>query len=284
MNEIILILACVPLYVVSVFCDKFISATKNNRAGSTYNVLKFFVCALFTIPVLVAAKAPRLSWGALICGIGCGILYTISKTLILKGYEKTSVSFMTLCHSSGMIIPCVVAHFLWDERLSFVALIGIVLTIAAVVLLKDSGGEKGKINLIGILIGLVIFLTSGGVMIFQKVMGIHFENGVAAYNLFSFLVPVLALLPTAGVKKAEVVSLKKIVLCAIGGGVAFSVISLVMTAVSGAVPSVIMFPLFNGIGIIAVCIGSIFAFKEKLNRNKIIGLIIGVLGLCLVNI
>ncbi len=284
MNEIIIILACVPLYVVSVFCDKLISSTNDNRASSAYNVLKFTICALFTLPILMAAKAPRFNFGALACGIGCGLLYTTSKTLILNGYEKTSVSFMTLCHSSGMIIPCIVGAFYWNEKLTAFAVVGILLTVAAVVLLKDNCGEKGQMNFIGILIGLVIFLTSGGVMIFQKIMGRYFSDSNAAYNLFSFIVPVLILLPTAKVKKIENISKLKVVLCAVGGGVAFSIISLVMTAVSGKVPSVIMFPLFNGIGIIAVCVSSIFAFKEKLNRNKIIGLIIGVLGLCLINV
>jgi multidrug transporter EmrE-like cation transporter len=41
---------------------------------------------------------------------------------------------------------------------------------------------------------------------------------------------------------------------------------------------------FNGLGIITVCIGSIFVFKEKLNLQKVFGLIFGVLGLFLINI
>jgi drug/metabolite transporter (DMT)-like permease len=44
-----------------------------------------------------------------------------------------------------------------------------------------------------------------------------------------------------------------------------------------------MFPLFNGTGIILVALLSALFFKEKLTKNKIIGLLIGLVGLCLVN-
>ncbi|MBQ5810356.1 MAG: hypothetical protein IIW23_02125, partial [Clostridia bacterium] len=75
-----------------------------------------------------------------------------------------------------------------------------------------------------------------------------------------------------------------ITFCALGSAISLSVISLVMTRLASNVPSVILFPLFNGFGIIAVCIGSVFAFKEKLNTKNIVGLILGVLGLCITNL
>jgi multidrug transporter EmrE-like cation transporter len=57
-----------------------------------------------------------------------------------------------------------------------------------------------------------------------------------------------------------------------------------MTSLSGRVPSVLLFPLFNGLGIILVCIGSFFAFKEKFTLKMLIGLILGVIGLCMLNV
>ena len=57
-----------------------------------------------------------------------------------------------------------------------------------------------------------------------------------------------------------------------------------MTQMSGVVPSVIMFPLFNGLGIIAVSLGSMLVFKEKMTPSKLIGLFMGVIGLCLINL
>ena len=72
--------------------------------------------------------------------------------------------------------------------------------------------------------------------------------------------------------------------CALGSGVCLAVIGFVMTTLASGVPSVILFPLFNGSGILAVCIGSVFVFGEALNAKQTAGLLLGVCGLCLVNL
>jgi drug/metabolite transporter (DMT)-like permease len=223
--------------------------------------------------------------GALLCGIACGVMYAVSKTIILKGYEKTSVAFMTLCHASGMILPCIIGHFFWSEPLSLLSLIGILLAVASIVLLKDSKKDKKSFDAVGILIGILVFLTSGGVMIAQKLMGLYFsgQSGVA-YNFYSFVVACLLLCGFARPKETAKRDWKRILLCATGSAVSLSVISMVMTGLAGRVPSALLFPLFNGSGIIFVCVCSVFAFKEKLTPKKILGLILGVCGLCLVNL
>lgn len=286
--KILIILACVPLYVINSFCDKIISAKKGDRCNTLYNCIKFFLCSLCMLPLLFAAPPARVGMGSVICGLICGLLYTVSKTVMLKGYETSSVAFMTLCHSSGMILPCIVGHFLWNEKLNFFGLFGIVITVLSILLLKGSGGKKDKIQTVGILCGLVIFLTSGGVMLTQKTMGHSFQGeGVTLYTLYSFLLPTLLLGILSG-SKVKSIDWKKdgklLWLCASGSALSLAAISLVMTFLAADVPSVILFPLFNGTGIIALCIFSVFAFGEKLNLKKAIGLILGVLGLCLINL
>ena len=161
---------------------------------------------------------------------------------------------------------------------------GIILAIASIVLLKDSKAEKRSFDIMGILVGLVVFLTSGGVMIAQKLMGLYFvEQSVSAYNFYSFIVAFLILCLFVRPQKRDKKDTKALLLCAAGSGISLCVISLVMTKLAGNVPSVLLFPLFNGLGIIFVCIGSVFAFKEKLTVKKIIGLILGLVGLCIVN-
>lgn len=287
-TKILWILACVPLYVVNAFCDKFVSVKNQKGYNTLYNCIKFFICSACMVPVFLLTHGGRFAFGGLVCGVLCGIFYAVSKTVMLKGYEATSVAFMTLCHSSGMIIPCIVGHFLWSEKLSLISLCGIVLTILSILLLKGRGGYRKTIGSSGIVFGLIIFLTSGGVMITQKAMGFYFrEEGITLYTFYSFLVPALILLIFSGrgeKKKLSEGDGKRIGICALGSAVSLSVISFVMTSLASGVPSVILFPLFNGLGIIAVCISSVFVFKEKLNFSKAIGLILGVLGLYMINL
>ena len=284
MKEIFIILACVPLYVVNSFCDKWVSSKNGNKYNFLYNCIKFFIAGLCTLPLFLTDGAPKFKAGAILCGAACGVMYAISKTIILKGYEKTSVAFMTLCHSAGMILPCVLGHFFWSESMSALSFVGILLAVVSIVLLKDSKGSKNRFERIGILIGIVVFLASGGVMIVQKLMGLYFAGqSVSAYNFYSFVVAFLLLSMFVRPEKECKKDMKLVIPCAAGGAVSLCTISLVMTSLAGRVPSAVLFPLFNGTGIICVCLGSVFAFKEKLTTKKTIGLILGVCGLCLVN-
>lgn len=287
-GKILIILACVPLYVINSFCDKVLSTKNGNSFNYIYNCLKFCICSLCMIPLLFVKVSSLFAAGSIVCGVSCGLMYAVSKTVMLKGYEATSVAFMTLCHSAGMIVPCIIGHFLWSEKLSVLSIMGILVTIFAITLLKDNRAATTKFKAKGIIFGLIIFLTSGGVMISQKAMGVYFETeGVSAYTLYSFIVPALILSLLSKPKTIKNINLKDkktIGFCALGSAISLSVIGFVMTRLASSVPSVILFPLFNGLGIIAVCIGSVFAFKEKLSIKNVVGLLLGVCGLCLVNL
>ena len=166
MKEIWLILACVPLYVVNAFCDKAVSAQKGNTYNFLYNAIKFFVGSLLLLPMLLMDKAPKLEAGVILCGVATGVMYALSKTLMLKGYEKTSVAFMTLCHSAGMILPCLLGHFFWAEPLGVLSVIGMLLAVVSIVLLKGGKEEKKGFDPVGVALGAVIFLSSGIYLVF----------------------------------------------------------------------------------------------------------------------
>lgn len=282
-KEILCILACVPLYVLNSFCDKYAS---QRNAPFYYNFLKFLIGSLCLLPLFCLDNAPKFAWGAMLCGALCGVFYAVSKTVILKGYEITSVAFMTFCHACGMILPCLLGAVFWNERLGFLPILGILLAIFSIVLIKDSPKGSARLSMAGTAIGLVVFLTSGGVMVVQKLMGLYFaDQSNSAYNFYSFAVAFLLLGVCCTQKKqhCENATKKATALCAFGSALSLCIISLVMTSLAGAVPSVILFPLFNGLGIVCVCLGSVVLFKERLTRRKCIGLALGLLGLCLIN-
>ncbi len=285
MPPILTVLLCMPLYAVNALADKYASLRCSGRHSYLYNALKFLIGFLMLLPVFLADDTPRLAIGPLLCGTAAGVMFAFSKTVLLIGYERTSVSFMTLCHAAGMIFPCLVGVFVWDEKLSLPAMLGMLLTVASAVLLKGGDREAGKTYpLSGVIIGVLVFLCSGGIMVMQKLMGVTFAGqSIPAYNLYSFGVAFLLLLPGVHPKMETVATLKAAVGPAIASALSLCLIGLVMTGLTKAIPSVILFPLFNGLGITLVCISSVFLFGEKLNPLKLIGIGMGVLGLCLVN-
>ena len=165
----IYILLCVPLYVLNSFCDKYISLENKTPVNSIYNIIKFFIGTILLLPMFLMDSS-KFEWGVIGCGILCGIMYAVSKMVILSGYEKTSVVFMTLCHSAGMVLPCVLGHFLWGEKLTLVSAWGITFVIISIMLLKNSSKAGEKRSFKGVLIGIIVLITSGGVLIVQKIM------------------------------------------------------------------------------------------------------------------
>ena len=122
-------------------------------------------------------------------------------------------------------------------------------------------------------------------MVAQKLMGLYFaEQSISAYNFYSFIIAFFILCFFAKPKNVDKKSKKSVLICAMGSAVSLSIISVVMTKLAGSVPSVVLFPLFNGLGIVFVCISSVFAFKEKLSIKNVVGLSLGVCGLYLVNL
>lgn len=284
MTEILLMLACVPLYALNSFCDKLIS---KNGAGDQlrYNCMKFLLGSLILLPLFCLDSAPKWEVGVILCGVGCGVMYAINKTVILKGYQRGSVVFMTVCHASGMIVPCIIGHFFWSEPLGWLSTVGILLAIFSIVLLKNGKqGEDNRTDPLGVLIGIVVFLTSGGVMVMQKLMGLCFsEQSVSAYNFYSFVVAFLLLCPFVRPSGEKPKKMRPTLLCAVGSASSLCIISLVMTALAGKVPSVILFPLYNGLGILTVCVGSALLFHEKWTKRKSVGVLIGLVGMFLIN-
>lgn len=62
MKEILIILACVPLYAANAFCDKLASTKNGTRTNAFYNVLKFLTGSFFFIPLVILDDAPQFGW------------------------------------------------------------------------------------------------------------------------------------------------------------------------------------------------------------------------------
>ena len=275
------IILCIPLYVLNSFCDKYISGENSKHTNSIYNIVKFLIGTIILLPMFLTDEA-KLEWIVITCGIAGGVMYAVSKMIILTGYEKTSVAFMTLCHASGILLPCIAGHFFWNEKLSIPACIGIILVIFSIWILKGDASKSGKTDMKGIIIGIVVLLASGGLMIVQKIMGMVLpRSGVDAYLFYTFATAFL-ILAIAAPKRRKIT--KKISFCALGSAVALYIISVVMTYLAADVPSVILFPLFNGSGIILVTLFSAVWFKEKITVRKACGMVIALIGLFLTNI
>lgn len=76
---------------------------------------------------------------------------------------------------------------------------------------------------------------------------------------------------------------RRILLCILLVGIATGAINLINVYLSGAMPSVIFFPIVNGGVILLSEITAIFGFKEKLSRKQFVSIIAGIVAVCLLS-
>jgi drug/metabolite transporter (DMT)-like permease len=65
-------------------------------------------------------------------------------------------------------------------------------------------------------------------------------------------------------------------------GLALGAVNVINVYVSGVLPGIIVFPCVNGGGIIASAIMARILIREKLSIRKKIGVVIGVIAICLI--
>ena len=77
-SKILIVLACVPLYVLNAFCDKHISSQEGSMHNILYNVIKFLIGSLLLLPMALTDSAPKFELGVAFCGVACGVMYAVS--------------------------------------------------------------------------------------------------------------------------------------------------------------------------------------------------------------
>ena len=122
-------------------------------------------------------------------------------------------------------------------------------------------------------------------MILQKLMGVYFfAQSISAYNFYSFVSAALILVCFEKPRVMKTAFCGKLLALSAASALSLCAISMVMTKLASSVPSVILFPLFNLSGIVLVTLMSALFFKERLTQKMIVGMILGMLGLFLLNL
>ncbi len=67
-------------------------------------------------------------------------------------------------------------------------------------------------------------------------------------------------------------------------GICMGLVNKMNTYLSGKLPSIIVFPMLNGGGILLTTLLSVFLFKEKLTKKQALGVIVGVLSIIFISV
>lgn len=224
------------------------------------------------------------------------IFLTNSKTVVLStyGYEFGPMSITSVIVNLSFLIPTIYAcvtdgvPIRWNLFVGFALILGLFTVIA----LPQKGSKAKKILPIWFLIVLIAFFSNGITAVIQKYFGATFPDGnlpsmmsvayATAALIFAVCFVVLAF-KNPNARPNGIDSVKVLGLSLIAGGGSFGgnyLLGLLCNAVNGS----ILYPCLNG-GLCILCsIISFIFFKEKLYRNKVIAILLGVAAIIVLNL
>ena len=239
---------------------------------------------------LLQGESLRIDAATLGFSILCGISMAICMVTNLIALKDGAVVLVQVFSMAGILIPCILGTFLFAESVSILQFAGVaILLLSTCLLMQYSSGLYGKTTAKGILLLILVLVSNGTTMLAQKMFAFYIPDGnVSMFSFLSFGIPALALLPfqvlTAKKEKRKVQMLPGKVLL-IGGILAVTLlfVSQLSTVVSATLPSVLVFPVVNGGGLILSSIIAAVFYREKLTLRSIAGLALGLAALMIIN-
>ncbi len=235
----------------------------------------------------------------LLCALVSAGLFALEEFASIQAMKGTSLVVCNMFSTGGIFIPCVCGIFLFNEKMSIVQWLGLLIFIISIYFLTAKKEKEEKIFSLKTFFMLLLCLLTGGlVMVVQKYFAILVPNGnISLFSALTFGLNAIIFYAGMGVcvfknkreEKAEaqvkrVKPLSKTFLaCGALLAVSLFVINLLVTYMASTVSSVILFTVSSAISIIITCLVGALVFGEKLTAKNIVGLVLGFVAIVMVN-
>ncbi|MGB1316073.1 MAG: EamA family transporter [Chitinophagales bacterium] len=255
-------------------------------------VVNYLVCVLVALNFSFdypwsAYTTGWLPWAVLLGMFFISLFFLIARTAQTMGASVTSVSMKL-----GYIFPIIIAFTYYNESITAIKIIGIFLTILAVILTSfKKEKDSKKIDFKLLIFPLIIFLGSGFAdSVVQGVNNNYFQNGgnemfVLVTFMSAFTFGFIAALVKMIKEKTNHFNKKTIIAGIILGVPNYFSIYMLFQALSVDLwEDSFVFPV-NNIGIVVLStLLALIIFKEKLNKYNILGLAMAITSIILLNL
>ena len=239
----------------------------------------FIVCDKFdTLPQLVDEPWFGLS-------ILTGFWFIFTYLLMTASTQRSGVTVTSLSSKLSVVLPILAGVIMLGERLNFVATMGIVLALVALVLVLGGKKESGNKNNRKWLLPVFIFFGTGTGDILMKIT--EQQNTVGNLGFMIAFIYFVALVFGVIIVVWDIaIGKSKWQWKSAVGGIGLGVINYFSTySVYNAMrcfDNVVLFPIYN-IGVVSVtALVGWLCFKEKLTLKNYIGLVIAVIAVILI--
>lgn len=267
--------------------------------GETCNVFAFNAgvsVVWFLVLLITGGGVVQFSLYTVLFGMLYGSIIALFLLFKMLAYENGPVSITSLITCSSLIIPTLCGTLIWKEHITVSQVIGLVMLFVSLYFVLDLKHDT-KISGEYIVYAVATFIFAG---IAGVVMKTYSKSGddakendmMVVASLVAFVVFFMIYvfvrrfrankedMPFFGAKRKKDIfySLKYILLC----GITSCVYQRLNLFLSGELPSMIFFPILNGMLILLSCVAGVWFFNERLTKKQIFGIFLGSMSIMLV--
>ena len=275
----LIILATSKVFLQSSYAKKYISTTCESIA---FNGIIYLFSSLIFINAL-KTSFPVIGF-ALIFG-GLTVLFQLC---YIRAMSVGNVSLTVLIVNSSMIIPILGSALFFNEQFGVLRIIGIITIVISLIFNVEKNSDKTERK--WLCLAISAFVLNSALAVCQQIFGKSECGGertsfVAwSYLLataISFLVYLILKLKT---KKQGRAPLRAMLIYGLFAGVFLGVFQLVNTKAISEIDAGLLFPIYNSGTLILSTLIGVFVLKDKLKRKQILSILVGVVGIVLINL
>lgn len=253
-------------------------------------VINYFTCFIIgnlwpDKPFTFSSEVLNSEW--LLPAAGMGFLFVMGFYSMGMGTKKAGASGASVASKMSVIIPALFAVILYNEKLKFFQMSGILLSLISVFLMSEPTVERKRINKsLGLL--FVVFLTSGMVDTGLNMLSHKYSGSADSVTLSTVIFGAAAVI--GGTIILMTGDYKKIRKKELNGGIILGVINfLSLIAVLNGIDyfntQTAWFFAVNNIGIVMLSsISAALFFRERIHASGYIGLLLAFISIVLMNV
>ncbi|MBR4867292.1 MAG: hypothetical protein IKU11_11415 [Clostridia bacterium] len=261
------------------------SMTKTPVDALVFNGIVFVVTAMFGTPALFRG----IDLPTLVAGGIFGLASVCFQLFYVESFITGPVSMTVLVVNSGMMIPILVSHFLYNEALTLNRIIGIIITLFAFYFACGRGQEE-KVNGKWLFFLILAFLSNNTATITQKIYTNSFDSAnPSAFVPVSYLsallmtVAVIWFMHLRGIRKSFRFG-PQVAGTAGAVGAILGTYQLISLRAVKIIDGTILYPLCNGGTTLISTLASTILFRERLSRRQKISVVLGITAIVLMSI
>ena len=279
----------------ALFCKALGTGQYSKKETAILNFKALFVAFACSLLFVVDEfyKLFKISTFSIILSIFFGISVAITQIMQSKAMGNGPASLVSLVYSCGFLVPIFYGLIFWNEGVSIYQWLGILLLVVALCLIVCKGEKSGRM-IAWLPFAALAMLGSGANAIFQKT---HQYSSFAdelqlflVYSLFfsSLFTGIVALVIRKSEegesdlsKKQRIIKKLIVPLCL---GVCVGLLNFLNLNLSGKLPSVILFPVYNVGSMLLSSLISALIYKDKPTKRQGIGFAIGIVAILIVGV